>query len=162
MTELAPVRVWQGIEAEDPPHRRHDYPELLAMAEELRDSRREKFPALVEAGRIDAGEAAAQLALFEQIAADWRWIVTGEGLCAQVSGGDSAKRDALDESLRTIAGIAGRRGAFDQDLAEQAQRVIALRWHLDRDRWPRTVFNARLTHLCRADAAGRRQQKEAA
>lgn len=157
---MSATRIWQGIEAQDPPYLRNDYRDLLAMAEQLRDTRREKFPALIAAGKIAADEAARQLAVFDDIAADWHWICTGEGEPAPyISIHD--RRDALDTSIATIAGIAARRGGFDDELEHQAQCLIALRWHLEPPRGLGTHHLARLTHDCRRDAAARRETAHA-
>lgn len=150
-------RVWQKIEADDPPTRRDDYPDLLAMAEAMLDSRRRRFPKMVERGQLDSAEAAAQLALFEQIAADWRWIVTGEGDHAPHETLPE-RRAALDDSLCTIAEIAREQRGFSTDLADQAECVIAMRWHLEPGR--QTLRIAALTHAWRRDAALLRQQRE--
>lgn len=149
------TRIWQGIEAEDPPCLRRDYPELRAMADKLYESRRASFPALVDDGQLTADEAARQLALFEQIAAHWRWIITGQGEPAPHATLYD-RTDALDESLRTIAGIARERGDFDTELAHQAHCVIALRWHHEHAPEACTRALARLTHQCRRDAALKR------
>jgi len=145
------TRVWQGIEAEDPPCLRHDFPELLAMAERMLASREKRFPAMIAAGQIAPDVAARQLELFRQIAADWRWICTGEGDIAPVAT-IAARREALDDSLRTIAAVARERGGFDAELEQQAHLVIAMRWHLEPERL--THVNARLTHALRAKARG--------
>lgn len=145
------VRVWQGIEADYPPRLRREYPELLAMAQSMLESRRNRFPELIAQGRIEPGEAERQIATFEQIAADWRWICTGEGEPASYLTLHE-RRDALDASLATIASLARRRRRFDDQLAEQAECVIAMRWHLEPEQEPITRFWAALTHDMRREA----------
>jgi hypothetical protein len=49
------------------------------MAERMLEARRKRFPQLIAAGRMEAGDAAAQLAVFEALAAEWRWMATGTG-----------------------------------------------------------------------------------
>lgn len=132
-----PRRIWNGIESDDPPPRRHDHAALAACAQAMLDSRRDRFPRMIEAGAIDAAEAARQIAAFEGIVLDWRWICTGEGTPAPEST-LPARRAALDQSIHTIADIARERG-FTDALADQADLVIALRWHLD---------PGRQTHAC--------------
>jgi hypothetical protein len=139
-------RVWQGIEADDPPWARFDYDELLAMAEAMLAARTKRFPTLVQRGTMSAEAAQAELATFAAIVADWRWIVTGEGQPATLATID-ARRAALDQSIRTIAEIARDERGFSDDLATRASHVIAMRWHLDPDR--KTNACAALTHLAR-------------
>src|SRR5690606_25215394 len=127
------TRIWQGIEAEYPPCLRHDYAALLAMATRLHESRVKRFPALIDAGKLAPEAAAHQLEQFRQIAADWRWICTGEGEPAPHATIED-RREALDESLRTVTAIARERGGFDKELAQQADCLIALRWHLEPER----------------------------
>lgn len=148
-------RTWQGIEADHPPCLATDYPALLAMAQAMLETRRKRFPRLVAQGSMAADEAAAQIGTFEAIAADWRWIADGEGAPApHASIWD--RRDALDASIATIAGLAREQGGFDTALAHQAQCVIALRWHLEPPVNQRTHHLARLTHEMRRQAAARR------
>lgn len=144
-------RVWQGIEADHPPHLRRDYAELRDMARSMLESRRSRFPEQIAQGRLDAAEAERQIAIFEEIAADWHWICTGEGEPAPLHSIED-RRDALDASLATIASVARRRRGFDDKLAHQAECVIALRWHLEPERAPITRFYALLTHEARRDA----------
>ena len=141
------TRIWRGIEAQDPPWAAGDYPDLLAMAESMLAARRNRFPVLVREGRMTQAEANAELATFATIAADWRWIVTGQGEPAHLATLE-ARRAALDASLDTIAAIADERRGFSRELALQAQRVIAMRWHLEPE--SQTHFYARLTQEIRA------------
>lgn len=134
-----PRRIWCGIESDDPPPRRHDHAALAACAQAMLETRRERFPRMIAAGTIDEAEAARQIAAFEGVVLDWRWICTGEGTPAPEAT-LPARREALDRSIRTIADIARERG-FSDALQEQADLVIALRWHLD---------PGRQTHACAA------------
>ncbi|WP_374406566.1 hypothetical protein [Pelagerythrobacter sp.] len=143
------LRVWQGIEAADPPEKARDYADLLEMAELMLEARRKRFPALVASGDLTAEEADRQIATHAEIAAEWRWIASGEGDPASLLTLHD-RRAALDDSLSTIASIARRRGGFGGDLAHQAQCVIALRWHLEPGR--DTVGLAALTHQLRREA----------
>lgn len=150
MTGPAQLRVWQGIETIDPPECRHDYAELLAMAQAMLASRQRRFPDLIRSGQIDSTAAQDELATFAAIVADWQWIVTGEG---QPAPQDTlaARTAALDDSLATIAAIAREQEGFDDQLARQAQLVIAMRWHLEPGR--QTHLLAALTHAARTRAA---------
>ncbi|NLR72844.1 hypothetical protein HGI47_18370 [Novosphingobium sp. ERN07] len=153
--ELAGLRIWQGIETFDPPNRIHDHAELLGMAERMLASREKRFPALVTAGKMSADEAEAEIGTFRLIAADWRFICTGEGEPAPLASLDQ-RRAAIDASLRTIAEIAREEGTFSDALADQAECVIALRWHLEPGR--RT---AALSQLAREIRATSRTNQEA-
>lgn len=152
-------RVWQGIETFDPPFGLYDYDGLLAMAERMLVSREKRFPALIRAGKVSAEEAEAELATFRMIAADWRWICTGEGEAAPLASLD-VRRAALDASLRTIAEIARDEGTFSDELAAQAECVIAMRWHLEPGR--RTHALAALTHEIRAQSRTNQEAHHAA
>lgn len=150
MTAAEPqTRIWQGIETEDPPVLRHAFSQLLQMAEGMLKSRRERFPGDIAAGRMADREAQIELTAFEYLAANWRFIVTGQGEPAG-RGADHILRPALDEAIARIAAFAGERGGFTETLGDQAQAVIALRWHLEPGR--DSVALARLTHQLRADA----------
>jgi hypothetical protein len=144
-----PTRVWHGIEAADPPVLRHDFPALLAMAEEMLATR--KTPTWRDAAIADRGEREADLETlaFERLVANWRFIVTGEGEPTD-RGGDHVLRAALGEALDRIAALAGERGGFPETLEAKAQAVIALAWHLEPGR--DQVALARLTHQLRAEA----------
>jgi hypothetical protein len=146
-TRLYEVRIWQGIETFDPPSRAHDHADLLAMAERMLAVREKRFPALVAAGKMSAEDAAAEIGTFRLIVADWRFICTGEGEPAPI-GSLLLRRDALDASLRTIAEIARDEGTFTDALADQAECVIALRWHLEPGR--RTAALSQLSREIRA------------
>lgn len=155
-----PRRVWGRIETDDPPQGIYDYADLRAIADRLLATREKRFPALVAAGKLDAVEAQAELATFRMIAADWRWICTGEGQPAPVAT-LGLRRAALDRSLGTIAEIACDEGCFSDDLAAQADRVIAMRWHLEPG--SRTHALSAVTHEIRREiATGATAPKEAA
>lgn len=128
--EAMGLRIWQGIETFDPPNRIHDHADLLAMAERMLAVREKRFPALIAAGKMSAGQAEAEIATFRLIVADWRFICTGEGEPAPIASLEQ-RRTAIDASLRTIAEIAREEGTFSAALADQAECVIALRWHLE-------------------------------
>lgn len=147
--EAMGLRIWQGIETFDPPSRAHDHADLLAMAERMLAVREKRFPALVAAGKMSAEDAAAEVGTFRLIVADWRFICTGDGEPAPL-GSLLLRRDALDASLRTIAEIAREEGTFTDALADQAECVIALRWHLEPGR--RTAALSQLTREIRAQS----------
>lgn len=152
---LHALGIWQGIETFDPPNRIHDHADLLAMAERMLAVREKRFPALIAARKMSAEDAAAEIAIFRLIVADWRFICTGEGQPASI-GSLPQRRDALDASLRTIAEIAREDGTFSDALADQAECVIALRWHLEPGR-----STAALSQLSREIRAELRTNQEA-
>lgn len=146
---LHDLGIWQGIETFDPPYRIHDHADLLAMAERMLSVREKRFPALIAAGKMSAEQAEAELATFRLIVADWRFICTGEGEPAPLASIDQ-RRAAIDASLRTIAEIAREEGTFSDALADQAECVIALRWHLEPGR--RTAPLSQLAREIRAES----------
>lgn len=154
-------RVWEGIEADDPPEMRYDFADLKAMAQRMLEARRKGFPALVAAGEKSEADARAEIAIFEDLVADWTFIASA-GAEGQPASAVTipARRRALDASIATIAGIAGQQGGFSKTLGAQAEAVIALRWHLEPGRDP--VALARLTHQLRADAAAANTSREPA
>lgn len=133
-------RVWHGIQSPEPPAAAFDYAEIREMAERMLDTRRNRFPQLVAKGRMSATDAEAQIAVFEILAAEWRWMATGEGAPAPAEL-LPVLREALDQSIATIAEIAREQRGFTTELAAQAEWVIAMAWHLE---------PGRRTRACRA------------
>ncbi len=138
-----------AIIAPEPPQAFRDYPALLAMAEKMLATRRQAFPKRIEAGQMSPQEAERELRAFEDLVTDWRFICTGEGEPAD-NGSQDARRELLDQAIVRIAAFAAEHGGLSDQLEDQAQRVIALRWHCEPGR--RTVAMARLTHQLRAEA----------
>lgn len=137
-----------AIISPEPPEAWSDFPALLAMAEQMLAARREAFPKRVAAGELSQEDADRELAALADLVTDWRFICHGEGEPASF-GSQQARRDALDQAIIRIAAFAGEHGGFSWQLHEQAQRVIALRWHCEPGR--RTVAMARITHEIRAE-----------
>lgn len=153
------ARVWEGIESPEPPEKRRDYADLLRMAEAMLAQRRNRFPEMIAAGELSGDDAKAEIAIFEDLVADWRFIASGgEGEPGSPMTYFQRRR-ALDESLRTIADLARSQGGFSETLGRQAECVIALRWHLEPGR--DTIALARLTHQLRADAAAAQRREPA-
>lgn len=126
---FASVKYWQGISAFDPPSRRRDYEGLADMAQRMVATRRRRFPELVEAGTMDREAADREIAMFEHMAQGWAFICNRCDAAPDPAALDpKTLQDALDDSLRTIAAIAEQAGEFSDQLAEQAELVIALRW----------------------------------
>lgn len=133
----------------EPPPARRDFGELRRMAETMLASRRESFPKRIAAGELAPEEAERELRAFADLVRDWEFICDGEGQPADTSS-EQTRRDALDAAIGRIAAHAARHGGFSDQLADQAHRVIALRWHCEPGR--RTIAMARLTHELRAEA----------
>jgi hypothetical protein len=93
---------------------------------------------MIAAGRMSAEDAAAQIAVFEALAAEWRWMETGEGAPADYAL-LPAITAALDASIATIAEIAMEDGGLSVELAAQAEWVIAMAWHLEPGRRTRAA-----------------------
>jgi hypothetical protein len=149
ITLLRATRIWNGIESVEPPALAHDYPRLLAMAEEMLATRCQRFPDLIAQGRIAQRDGDLEILAFEYLVRTWRFIVSGEGEPAG-HGADHILRAAIDEAIARIADFAAERGGFSETLGAKAEAVIALRWHLEPGR--KTIALARLTHQLRADA----------
>jgi len=140
-------RVWHGIQSPEPPAAAFDYAEIRQMAQRMLETRRTRFPQLVTKGRMSAADAEAQIAVFEALAAEWHWMATGEGAPAEAEQ-IPAMREALDQSIATIAEIAREDRGFSAELAAQAEWVIAMAWHLE---------PGRRTRACRAQTFVLRQ-----
>ncbi|QDH34004.1 hypothetical protein [Porphyrobacter sp. YT40] len=132
----------------EPPPAWRDHEELRNMAQSMLDSRRASFPQRIAAGKLCPDEAARELRAFADLVRDWEFICDGEGQPAD-TGSEQARRDALDAAIGRIAAYAAQHGGFSEQLDDQANRVIALRWHLEPGR--RTIALARLTHELRAE-----------
>lgn len=155
------TRDWQGLRAIDPPAMRHEFADLLRMAEGMLASRQDRFPAQVAAGEISAEFSAAQIAACTDLVADWRFIASGGAEGEPASPASLfQRRQLLDESLRTIAALADRSGGFTDTLARQGECVIALRWHLEPGR--DQVALSRLTHQLRTEAQEERENAKCA
>ncbi len=153
-------RVWGRIETDDPPRDAYDFARLLTVAERMLASREKRFPVMVREGKLEAAEAERELVTFRAIVADWRWLESGEGQPAPI-GSLPCRRAALDRSIGTIAEIARDEGCFSDELAAQADAVIAMRWHLEPG--SRTHALAHVTHEIRREiTAGAAAPKEAA
>lgn len=143
-----------------------DYPALLAQAKVALQRRREGYPKLVERGGMEQADAAADIAAWELLAAEWQWIVDGSGALPA--------RYTLDQRLAAIdlaierVGTELRRGNRAHDVFRQSHLLQAMRWHLERlkDGEPAVHHFARLTRLVRegfeADRAVDRQPEQEA
>jgi hypothetical protein len=133
----------------EPPPAARDFGDLRRMAEAMLASRLESLPKRVSAGEMAPEEAQRELRAFGDLVRDWEFICEGQGEPASPAT-EQDRRDALDAAILRLAIFAAEHGGFSEQLEDQAQRVIALRWHLEPGR--RTIPMARLTHELRADA----------
>jgi hypothetical protein len=130
-----PRRVWHGIESPEPPVAAADYAAIRAMAERMLEARRKRFPQLIAAGRMEAGDAAAQIAVFEALAAEWRWMATGTGRPPITPCCPRSPPPSMPASPRSPR--SRWKTAASMNLAAQAEWVIAMAWHLEPGRHPR-------------------------
>lgn len=145
---MSAMGTYRGFPVDDPPWAAADYAELLATAQSMLATRRKRFPDWVREQRITQAEADAEIATFQAIAAHWRWICTGEGEPAHLAT-LTARQDALDASLDTIAQIAREKRGLTPNLALQAEYVLALRWYAALDRELGLIRCTRLTREIR-------------
>lgn len=133
----------------EPPPAWKDFGDLLRMAQSMLAARRESFPQRIAAGKLAPDAAERELRAFDDLVRDWEFVCDGEGQPANPASLQD-RRDALDQAIDRLAAYAAEHGGFSDQLEDQAQRVIALRWHLEPGR--RTIPTARLTHEMRAEA----------
>lgn len=114
--------------------------EWQGMADEAAgalERRRKSFPQAISDGRLDADDAQAEIAAWEIIAADWRWIATGEGTPADATS-LMARIDALDTAIarlfEAIDQQIARRGAPMDSTSEQGALLVAMRWWAEIER----------------------------
>lgn len=136
-----------------------DYDALLEQSEGALQRRREGYPKLVERGSMTQAEADEDIAAWELIEAEWRWIVDGSGQLPAAETLDQ-RLGAIDVALDRV-GAELRRGNRQHDMFRQSHLLQAMRWHLERlkDGVPAVHHFARLTREIRAEMA---EQREAA
>jgi hypothetical protein len=139
---------WQGIICPEPPSLRDNHAKIARQAAKMAADRAQKYPAMLAR---DFGVI---------IAADWRWIATGEGEPAPMET-LTARREAINQSLVNIAAIVARDGDFTPALNFTAHLIIAMCWHLQPERGVRDVyFHADITHQMQRQSSANRQNKE--
>jgi hypothetical protein len=118
---------------------RDDRAGMAAEAASALERRRDSYPTLVEAGKMPAALADADIAAWQAIADDWHWIATGRTL-----GGNNAQPDAralyynlpariiaLETAIGRFFGIMDRNGGAERLTTPQRQQItalIAMRW----------------------------------
>ena len=116
------------------PARRNDWPRLAAMAAQLLAQREERYPALVDAGRLDPHVADRGRRVMRAIAEQWRRVTTREPLSAPLDygadlGASWAEMLADLASAATRAAQIAAKAPDDRQLREQADLTRALHWH---------------------------------
>lgn len=127
-----------------------DHAAILAAAQAAHDRRVEAYPALVERGQLGADDAAADIAAWAALVAEWRWIITGRG-APPASWTLFDRIDAVDRAVDR-ARLALSRNRRSAELQRQLDLYLAMRWHLSRLRWgePEVHFMASVGHAHRA------------
>lgn len=134
----------------------HAVAEHLALAEQAQaalERRQQAYPPLVIGGKMTEADAQADIAAWQALAAEWRWIATGRGAlppCHTLFDRIEAVDRAIDRVATALA-----RAAHDEELQRQQALYLAMRWHLSRLRWgdPAIHFLASITHQLRARCA---------
>lgn len=154
MAILPPLRLLPGhVLALTDPDAVRDHADILAAAEAAHDRRVEAYPALVERGQLAADDAAADIAAWAALVAEWRWIITGRD-APPPSFTLFDRIDAVDRAIER-ARLALARNRRNADLQRQLDLYLAMRWHLSRLRWgdPEIHFMASIGHAHRATLA---------
>lgn len=104
---------------------RHAWPDMASEAARQYWLRHDQYPGMIAAGQISEDDAAADIAVWQQIAQDWDWIATGKGTPASP---DSlpARRAALDEALDRIIEQIGFRDT--KQARARGAILAAMRW----------------------------------
>lgn len=136
-----------------------DYEALLEQAQGALARRRDGYPRLVLRGTMTQAEADDDIAAWELIETEWRWIVEG---CGNLPAPETLDQrlSAIDLAIERV-GTELRRGNRTHDVFRQAHLLQAMRWHLERlDQGAPAVH--RFTRLTREICAELSREKEAA
>lgn len=112
-----------------------NWPACARAARQLLEQRQERYPALIEAGRLDPAEAARGLAVMGAVAALWNLIDAQEPLpapldfAAELGASWPAMLAELARAAARTAEIAAA-APDDQTKREQTELAIALHWHM--------------------------------
>ena len=130
-----------------------DHAEILAQAQSAVARRKEAYPQLVANGSMLSEDAARDIASWELIAAEWQWIITGDG-SPPPPASHANRIEAVDLALERVETTLRRRPR-DAALLEQRDLILAMRWHLSCLRYgaPEIHFWAECTHEMRRSAA---------
>ncbi len=154
--------IWSGADATAPdpetPLYAFQYEDLLGQCQAALARREKAYPDLIKRKQMTEGDAEIDIRSWQQLAAEWTWICTGEGKLPP-AGTLAARRLAVELALERIAQEFDR-GNRAHDLYRQAHLNLALRWHLHRLKHGAPVihFFAALSRTMRADAAANRSK----
>ena len=154
----APIVIEHGPDytpREEAPLYAHDWVTLLEQCQTALARRREAYPRMIERRLIEADVAARDIAAWDMLVAEWRWIVSAQGKPPPMS--------TINERLAAIdlAMIRVRKeidnGRASHDLYRQAHLIAALHWHLVHQIHgePRIYGTARVNHTIRNDQGAR-------
>lgn len=107
---------------------RHAYDGMAREANRQMWLRRERYPALVDAGKLDEAEANAEIEAWAEITRDWDWIATGKGQPA-TKATLPARIAALDTALDRVIGQIEFRDT--REMRERGAMIAAMRWWAD-------------------------------
>ncbi len=107
---------------------RHDWEALLAQARQAVDRRVAAYPEMIRTGVIASDVAARDIAAWQQIVAEWQWIITAQGALPPAES-LPARRAAVELAAERIE-LELKRGKRTLAILEQQQLVMALQWHL--------------------------------
>lgn len=156
------VVVWQTADFVEPdePAFAHDWEVLLAQAETSLATRRKAYPDWIARGQIAQADADADIAAWEWLVAEWRWIISGEGTPPPADT-LAGRRAAVELSLQRIEAEL-HRGHRTEAIHRQAHIALALAWHLETVRFGAPMIHgvAERNHARSRDRAARSPQHE--
>lgn len=137
---------WQPWGDEDAPVFRHEWDALLDQCRTAIARREAGYPVMIAQGQISDELASQDIAGWRLLAAEWKWIITGEGAPPPPASLPD-RIAAVDLGLERIAQEIGR-GRGGIEMLRQHQLLLALRWHLGTARGgiPAIHDTARLNH----------------
>lgn len=124
-----------------------DYEAMATVAAKALADRRATYPKFVEAGKLDAAQAEADLSAWEAIAADWQWIANPstvrpepvEGLPIEGRRSQMLRAAALDTAIQRFFTLAdkaanGKPLTLPEAQQQQITSLLAMRWHAEFER----------------------------
>ena len=152
------------VPGEFPEHRHllDDHAALRTLAQAALDRRRAAYPALVSAGKMIEADAAADVAAWQHLVAEWDWICTGPTPANPTPPPSWTLHDRIDAVElaieRTSAALASApaRGGERENLRHQRDLYRAMHHHLALAGFGGQCchYFARLNHELRARANG--------
>lgn len=125
---------WSHPRIENPDCRMDRTEEIAAEAKAAFERRRDTYPQLVAARKIDADEARQDIEAWRAIAKDWLWRATGQGEPARRLTID-ARIDALDTAIaRWLTMVDAKAGSMSKAENEQGALLCAMRCWAEKER----------------------------